>query len=168
MYLRKETRLVKTGSVQLVPYCDDCNSQDIKTIQICNKCGSQNIKVNDLFDTDERGIKYEVAEKDFYIYKCDNCGKEFEGLKESERIAFVANSFDIGNYSDAFRTVNLSQTLCNDCKKILKDILNKSFNNLLDDDYILNLIQNDLPKETAENKSETKVGDVNEVSNGDD
>ena len=36
MFLRKETRKVKTGHYKIVQFCDDCGSEDIRVV--CNKC----------------------------------------------------------------------------------------------------------------------------------
>lgn len=36
MFLRKETRKVKTGQYRLVQFCNDCGSENIRLV--CNKC----------------------------------------------------------------------------------------------------------------------------------
>ena len=72
MYLGKSIEKV-AGSVQLVPFCSDCNSQNIETIQTCKCCGSHNI-TTDWFDDRSRKQTYEDC--NVYIYKCDGCGKE--------------------------------------------------------------------------------------------
>lgn len=77
MFLRKETEKVKSGSYEIVPFCNDCSSYNIETIRTCKDCGSHNIKypknILDINQEDTRGFKLVYKDKDIYYYKCDIC-----------------------------------------------------------------------------------------------
>ena len=117
MFLNKEIKHRIKGTI-LVPFCKDCSSQDIR--YVCNKCGSHNITTD---WTDKRSQRQEVEEYEVSIYKCDLCGKEFDGLKVDNYISYADGGFEpcnYNNFTDAenihFTNYQLPQDLCSDCK----------------------------------------------------
>lgn len=144
MYLRKETVKEPTGTQILVPYCRECNSIEVKTIQTCTTCGSHNIaspfshKMGE--DYNNVGIRQEFREVTKFIYKCDKCGKEFDGRESDKYISYHEGDFetfklssDEYDYGDNM-IYHLDEDLCKECKeKIvnklrlkLADLINQS------------------------------------------
>lgn len=147
MFLRKEIRKVKTNNFRQVSFCKDCNSNEIETIQTCKKCGSHNIgfpSFTDLCNVDEkRGIIPIYENKEFYIYTCDNCGKEFNGLEISNIISYGYDEFLPYNTNNTdYKTYTLPKDLCDDCKKALIDKLNKQLEEITNKDNVLNMLDN--------------------------
>lgn len=139
MFLRKDIVKVKTGNI-VVPFCKDCNSQEIETIQICKKCGSHNITADWM---DDRSIKQEYAEKEVHIYKCDCCGKEFDGFKTDKFISYSEGEFICGKYDynedydyEYPENWNLEDDLCNNCKQKLVDELNYEVSKIINIKHI--------------------------------
>lgn len=151
MFLRKETVDQPTGVKYCVPYCQDCHSQEIETIQTCKKCGSHHIKSGfDLLDDNEYGIKVETKKVTKHIYKCDVCGKEFDGDKISDYISYFDGEFNNDRYesyydyessvdSDAIN-YQLDKDLCGDCKSRLVTMLSTKLFNFTRNENISNLI----------------------------
>lgn len=144
MFLKKEIKKYSTG-IQLVPFCEDCESQDIETIQTCRKCGSHNIK-SDWFD--ERSQKPKYEEKEVYIYKCDRCGKEFDGFETSNVISYCDGEFVPYKVDDAEQEVSLDKDLCRDCMEVVVSELHKELYNLISTEHILNVAENVYKKKT--------------------
>ena len=138
LFLKKEIKKYSTG-IQLVPFCEDCESQDIETIQTCRKCGSHNIK-SDWFD--ERSQKPKYEEKEVYIYKCDRCGKEFDGFETSNVISYCDGEFVPYKVDDAEQEVSLDKDLCRDCMEVVVSELHKELYNLISTEHILNVAEN--------------------------
>lgn len=147
MFLRKEVKRVKTGSYKQVSFCKDCDSDEIETIQTCKKCGSHNIghpSFYSMIDNDTRGLKPIYEDKEFYVYKCDNCGKEFDGLQVPNIISFSYDEFvpykveTEDQYESEIYT--LPKDLCDDCKKLLVSKLNKQLEEITNKDNVLNTL----------------------------
>ena len=142
MFLRKNTKKIKTGT-QVVPFCNVCNSQNIETIQVCKECGSHNIKVDWM---DDRSAKSVYAEKETYVYKCDCCGKEFDGFVIDNIISYnncgefvpYKSSDDYGNCGTHY---DLNKDLCNDCKQKIVDKLNKELDNVAKREHVLEILE---------------------------
>lgn len=119
MFLRKELKQDIKGTI-LVPFCKDCDSQDIEIIRTCKQCGSHNITED---WTDKRSQRVEVKEHEVSIYKCDICGKEFDGLNNDCYMSYAEGDFEKSNYSNFYDSENvdyinyqLSKDLCPECK----------------------------------------------------
>lgn len=153
MFLRKETRIRETGSFTMIPYCKDCDSEDIEIIKTCRKCGSKNIghpTFNDLISDDKRGMKPNTMEYDVNIYSCDKCGKEFDGLREPNVISysdygeFFAGMS--GDYGDNL-LFQLDEDLCKECTNILINDLNKQLEDIATRENIKNTMNRLFTKE---------------------
>lgn len=146
MFLRKEIKTIKTNSYKRVPFCKDCNSNDVEVIQTCKKCGSHNIgypSFIDLCSKDNRGMIPIYEDKELYIYKCDKCGKEFDGLNEPNIISYGYDEFVLYKMDDDdCKIYTLSKDLCNDCKKLLVNKLNRQLEEIIDKDNVLNILNN--------------------------
>ena len=157
MYLREEIIKRKNGPAILVHYCRDCESTEVETVQTCKKCGSHNIaspfshKLDDYMNG--VGMKIEYKEIKTKIYKCDLCGKEFDGLKTDNYLSYADGSFNGCNYkefSDAeetnYNNYQLPVDLCEDCKKKLKTYLAVKLIDFTRDANIQKLIKEYLDK----------------------
>lgn len=144
MFLEKRLEKQKVG-VRLVPFCIDCESQDIETIQTCKKCGSHNIKADWL---DERSQKTEYEDVEVYIYKCDRCGKEFNGFNTSNIISYCDGEFVPYKVDDAEQEVSLDKDLCRDCMEVVVSELHKELYNLISTEHILNVAEKIYKEET--------------------
>lgn len=144
MFLRKDIKKVKTGTV-LVPFCKDCDSNEVETIQTCKKCGSHNITVD---WQDDRSTKIEYAEKETYVYKCDCCGKEFDGFVIDDIISyndygeFVPYKSSFDDYGGNGIHYNLNKDLCNKCKQIIVDKLNKEIECISKEEHVIETLDN--------------------------
>ena len=145
MYLRDEVVNVKVGT-RLVPFCKDCNSQEIETIQTCKKCGSHNITAN---WNDERSQRIEYKQEVRKIYKCDKCGKEFDGMKIDNFISYDCGEFcnyhiseDELEYDTDNKVYCLQKDLCAECKQHICDSLNIQLRQLTHSDNILSTLNN--------------------------
>lgn len=70
---------------------------------------------------DERSAKQLYNEKEVYVYKCDCCGKQFDGFKVDNIISLNYGEFvpyksldDYGN--DCGIHFELDEDLCEDCQ----------------------------------------------------
>lgn len=142
MFLRKDIKKVKTGN-QIVPFCNDCNSQDIETIQVCRKCGSHNTKVD---WTDDRSAKSIYEDKEIHVYRCDRCGKEFDGFKTDNFITYT----DCGefvpykpeyDYGASGTNYSLDIDLCKECKKLIVDRLNKELDEVAKREHVMEIVE---------------------------
>ena len=142
MFLRNEIKQKQVGEL-LVPFCKDCNSQDIETIQICKKCGSHNITSD---WTDKRSTRPEFKEYELHIYKCDKCGKEFDMLSSDKFIHFDGEFYPFkGNeeeYPEEVKNYTLDLDLCINCKEKLVSILNKKLNKFISKENVLSELDN--------------------------
>lgn len=142
MFLRNDKEKVKTGRYELVQFCADCGSENIRLV--CNKCGSHNIKhpaFADLISDDKRGMHEIIEEREVHIYKCDKCEKEFDGLKVPKMISLANGEFmigkaedDYGNYAD--HEYSIEEDLCMDCMKQLVNELNKELDLVAEKDNV--------------------------------
>lgn len=141
MFIEKRIKKIK-GNVQVVPFCQDCDSQDIETVRTCKKCGSYNITVDWM---DERSAKQLYNEKEVYVYKCDRCGKEFEGQEVLNTISYCDGEFKPykSEFNEGFKCINyhIGRDLCEDCKQIVTDILNTELLHTLQEDHIETIIK---------------------------
>ena len=160
MYLGKDKKIVETGTTIVVPFCDDCGSQEVKAVYTCKNCKSHNIKFpNILDDDDERALKKETSEIDVYKYKCDICGKEYEWTTKNDTpstIYCANNTFSVGQYySDYDEDFNykFKQDVCPDCLNKIVEVLNSELENIFDSQHIENI------------KNEFRLGDVNNDTN---
>lgn len=142
MYLRKEKKTVETGTIIVVPFCDDCGSQEVKAVYTCQNCKSHNIKFPNIIDKDdERGLKKETREIDIYKYKCDICGNEYEWTKKERpnTIHCEEDNFNTGpifsDYSDGFN-YTFKEDVCPDCLDKIISKLNKELNSIFDSKHI--------------------------------
>lgn len=142
MFLRKDKKKIEKGT-QLVPFCNSCNSQDIKTIQYCKKCGSHDIKSD---WTDDRSSKKVYTEVETYVYKCDCCGKEFDGFKVDNIISY--NDYGefvpykaTDDYGDCGTHYDLNKDLCIECKHKITDKLNKEIGNISKREHVLEILE---------------------------
>ena len=151
MFLREDVIKVKDGPAHLVHYCRDCKSTDVETIQTCKKCGSHNIAnpySHILDDYSDAGIIQNYKYKTVKIYRCDLCGKEFDGLRVDNYLSYGDGEFNpcnSKNYIDAeyvtsFIDYQLQKDLCEDCKQTLKTFLNNRLLQFLSNDNIQDLI----------------------------
>lgn len=142
MFLRKEEKEIETGSVYIVPYCKYCDSQNIETKYICKDCGSNDIKVPTLFDDDKKAIKHRTEKKTVYIYKCDNCGDEFNAFTESQtEISYLYGEFVPYKDDEDGKTYSLGRDLCNNCIKEIVDKLNKELDDITDKEHVNKVIK---------------------------
>lgn len=153
MFLRKEIVKVPTGPKTLIHYCRDCECIEIETIQTCKNCGGHNI-ANPFYHTledyrNDVGVIQETEEVTRRIYKCDLCGKEFDGFKTDSYFSYADGSFETCNYnnfSDAenvdFINYRLEQDLCSECKskirthlavKLIDFTREKNINNIINE-----------------------------------
>lgn len=143
MFLRKETRKVKTGQYKMVQFCDDCGSENIRLV--CNNCGSHNIKhpaFSDMLSDDKRGMHEIEKDKDFYVCKCDKCGKEFDSYDWNQNIYYYEGEFGAGSYIDddgyhCGKNYNLHQDICSECMSKLIKNLNKKLDEISNEAFIL-------------------------------
>ena len=143
MFLRKDIKKVETGKV-LVPFCKNCNSQNIKTIRICKDCGSHNVTSDWM---DERSTKTEYAEKEIYVFKCDCCNKEFNGFTIDKFISYnecgefvpFRATDDHGN--DVGTSFDLEMDLCEECKLVIVDKLNRELDNISRKEHVSSILE---------------------------
>ena len=156
MFLRKEINNEPTGVKYVVPYCKDCHSQDIEIIKTCKHCGSHNISTgyNILSDDVKYCTKEEYKEVTKYIYKCDNCGKEFDGSNIDNYLSYADGAFEQCNYnrfedSDYIDYTNyqLNVDLCQECKKQLQTHLQVKLIDFVRPEHINELINEYLEKD---------------------
>ena len=165
MFLEERTVKQPTGVQRLVAYCRDCKGTEVETIQTCTKCGSHNIAnpfVHTLDDyNDGIGVVRDYEEKKVKIYKCDLCGKEFDGLKVDNYISYIEGSFensnsnnfmdeefpDVWDNSDDVQNYQLPMDLCRDCKEKVKQHLNRELLNFIHPNNIKEQINQYLNKE---------------------
>jgi hypothetical protein len=147
MFIGKELRSVKTGKQILVPFCNECNSQNIETIQVCRNCGSHNIKVD---WQDDRSIKDEYEDRCAYIYKCDSCGEEYDGLQHANVISYSTGEFISGESEYSEKKYSMKRDLCPKCTKMLINTLNARIEEIIDEDNVMNIADN------ITDKTETK------------
>ena len=150
MYLGKSIEKV-AGSVQLVPFCSDCNSQDIETIQTCKCCGSHNI-TTDWFD--DRSQKQTYEDCNVYKYKCDGCGKEFSvklksniSRQNTNKISFVDGEFIPYSCEDSSFEYIVPGDYCNNCLETLVRKLNFEVSRLTTSSHIQSTMDKLFPKE---------------------
>ena len=146
MFLRKEVKRIKTGSYTLIPFCKDCDSEDIEIIKTCKHCGSHNIgnpTTFDLLSDDKKGVKPVYEDKNYYVYKCDKCGKEFGkyiDLLKSNIISYAYGEFIYGAVEDSEKVIPLNEDLCEDCINKLISKLNKQLNEVTEQENVLNTL----------------------------
>ena len=164
MFLRDDIKKVKTDT-KLVPYCRDCKSKRIKTIQFCLDCVSYNIanpmdiyKYDDTYE-EEFGKIDNFKEEKAKIYKCDLCGNEFDGLEIDNYISYADGMFSNCNYKnfsdyDSVNYINykLPIDLCFKCKNKMTTRLMNKFIDFTRENNIQNLI-----KEFIEKDKKSKV-----------
>ena len=145
MYLRYELIKKQVGT-RLVPFCKDCNSQEIETIQTCKKCGSHNITAD---WCDERSQKHEYKEEIIKLYKCDKCGKEFDGKKIDNFISYSSGEFcnfhipqEELDYDIDNKVYCLQKDLCAECKQKICDTLNSKLRQFTHNSTIQKQINN--------------------------
>lgn len=154
MYIGKKKVKYKSG-VQIVPFCRDCNSQEIETIQTCKKCGSHNIGTPNLLDNDIRGEKQLYKDGEEPFYKCDYCGKEFSGFQTpnkliiSEGLFMVGYNYELSNYDYVY---TLDKDLCEGCLNKIKNKLNNKYRQLFNSEYVKNTV-NELLEGDMEDES---------------
>lgn len=155
MFLREDVVKVKDGPAHLVHYCRDCNSTEVETIQTCKKCGSHNIAnpySHTMEDYNEVGIIQNYKDKKVKIYRCDLCGKEFDGLKVDNYLSYGDGEFnpcnsknytdsDYFEYGDNFIDYQLQKDLCIDCKNKLKLFLDNKLAQFTSNDNIQELVE---------------------------
>lgn len=142
MFLRKDIKKVKVGTV-LVPFCKDCDSNEVETIQTCKRCGSHNITAD---WQDDRSTKIEYAEKETYVYKCDCCGKEFNGFVVDNIISYndwgeFVPYKSTDDYGDTGIHYNLDKDLCNECKQVIVDKLNKELDSISKKEHVMEILE---------------------------
>ena len=134
MFLKKELVKIPIEPKILVHYCRDCESTEVETIQICKKCGSHNIAspFSHTLDDYKNGVgtKQKTKEVTKYFYKCDLCGKEFDGFNIDNYLSYGNGEFEgcnYNNFSDAedvdFINYQLEKDLCSNCKSKVKAYL---------------------------------------------
>lgn len=138
MFLRKENKKVKMPFVRAVPFCENCSSQNIETIQTCKDCGSHNIS-HDLFDS--RSNKQEYETKEINIHICDICGKEFEQKQSNQCISYVYGEFCKGEYDDPDKVYHISEDLCDECLDIKIQKLNNEIIKITEDSNVFKIIK---------------------------
>lgn len=142
MYLRKETKTIETGQYTKIPFCKDCNSEDIEIIKTCKHCESHNISYPSSYNMvseDKPGLKPCTIDIDIYIFKCDNCGKEFEKELSPSVISFT-DSFESVDYGDDYISFTLNNDYCKECMETLLGDLNNQINNVLNQNNIDNTV----------------------------
>lgn len=151
MFLGKRKVEYDTHRIQLVPFCKDCDSQEIETIQTCKKCGSHNIGHGGILEDDPRGEKRIIEEKEEPFYKCDYCGKEFNGFKTPNAISYVEGDFEIGSFPNETEYIyTFQKDICSDCLKKVKDKMQKDLTSLLNV-YNLEKVADELLNNKSEN-----------------
>lgn len=147
MFLEKRKVIHNTNKIQLISYCKDCDSQDIETIQTCKKCGSHNIGSGNILDDDPRGYKKITEEREEPFYKCDYCGKEFNGFETPTLILYESGEFYLGyEQGDADYIYRPKGDMCNDCLTKIKNKLNKDILEVTNT-YRIEKVINDLKEE---------------------
>ena len=145
MFLRKEIKEFNTGHIYLVPFCKDCDSQDIETIRICKKCGSHNVETPSIYENDDkRGHKKATEEREVYIYKCDKCGKEFNGKEVQSDITYDCGEFLVGKHEDIYcnsQIYTFKEDLCYDCLKKITIKLNKELDDINTMEHITKILK---------------------------
>lgn len=130
MFIRKEEVEIPIGTKILVPYCRECRSVEVETIKTCKKCGSHNVAtpfVHNYEDYREGiGVQQETKKETRHIYKCDICGKEFDGMKTDNYVSYADGEFERCNYKQfsdwettEYTNYSLPKDLCEECKKKL-------------------------------------------------
>lgn len=152
MFIERKIKSFATGT-KIVPFCKECNSQNIETIQTCKNCGSHNITA-DWYD--ERSQRLEFAEVEVSIYKCDKCGKEYESKIDDNIISYDGEFNPFGcSQSDEYcindyMNYNLCVDLCKECKQKIVNMLNAKISRITSDSYV-----RELTKLFMEGKDET-------------
>ena len=142
MFLRKEIKQIKTGTL-LVPFCKDCGSQEIETIQTCKRCGSHNTTAD---WSDTRSQRPQFDEREYSIYKCDKCGKEYESKIDENIISydgefnpFSCHEDEYGGYD--FTNYNIGYDLCDNCKEKVVNRLNAQLSRLISCSNVREIIE---------------------------
>lgn len=146
MFIERKTKTFETGT-RLVPFCKECNSQNIETIQTCKDCGSHQITSD---WTDIRSQRVEMEKREVLIYKCDKCGKEFEFCNRYNNSNIISYGdgefcpFERSNDDDYYVgsdlvNYNLGIDLCNECKEEFVNKLNARLSKLVSESNINNL-----------------------------
>lgn len=144
MFTGNKIKRFEKGIVQAVPFCKNCNSQNIEIVKTCKDCGSHNISM-DIFD--DRARKVEYIKKEIPVYKCDKCGKEFDGLETGNIITYIDGIFKPFKCEDESSLMyTLQYDLCEDCKKELVYELNKIISRITFTDNIQKEIEKYLHK----------------------
>lgn len=150
MFLREEKREFKQGNTYVVPFCEDCDSQDIEVVRVCKNCGSHNITIPTILGKDDpRSHRQDTFERNVCIYQCDSCGKEYDGDGKSSVISYDGE-FLVGKYEDEYCDIKqyyFEEDLCYDCLKKLCNELNKEMdiiNTKTHIDEVLEDIKNDI------------------------
>ena len=148
MFLRKEEKKVYDRAYRLVSYCKDCDSKNIEIIHICKDCGSKNIKIPSYNilenDNDEKAKVRDYTIKEFYIYKCDKCGKEFNGLTECNKFISEVYGEFIPYKDEEYGGDNIyevKEDLCNDCLQKICDRLNKELEGICSKEHVNHVIK---------------------------
>lgn len=146
MFLRKEKRKYKSGNYRMIPFCRDCDSIEVETVQTCKHCGSHNIgypSFDDMISEDKRGMLEIEKEKDVYIYKCDICGNEFDGIKIPSMVSYEDGEFMVGKFNNEYGTVTeygLDKDLCNECLTKLTSKLNSEIDNIVNKEHVIQVL----------------------------
>lgn len=140
----KQNEIPDQTHIISVPFCKDCNSQNIEIVKTCKECGSHNIS-SDIFD--KRSKKLGGNYIDVNVYKCDKCGKEFN-LDEDEFCNIISicdgEFLPYNTCSELDKKVELKEDLCRECRDKLVEQLNKDFDNLTETTYIEKVLKNRL------------------------
>ena len=149
MFVRKETKQVKTMERKIVPYCKDCDSYNIETIRVCKDCGSHNVAlpegILDITGDDTRGIVPVFKTETHFIYTCDLCGKEFDESQSSSVICYDEGQFKHYMITDS-SIFSLSKDICSDCLNKIIYRLNNDIKNITCKSYIEQII-NDIKED---------------------
>lgn len=150
MFLRKEEIEEKSNSYEIVPFCKDCNSQNIEVQYTCKDCNSHNIQPvqYNIFSIDERAHKIKTLLKTIYIYKCDKCNKEFNNVASPDNCItydcgeFLPYKYDSEYDSDSelIKRFSTKLDLCPECKQKIVDKLNKEINKIVTEEHIEKII----------------------------
>ena len=157
MFLEKRTVKHDTKRIQIVSFCNDCSSQEIETIQTCKKCGSHNIEHGSAYGDDPRGYKKIIVERQEPFYKCDYCGKEFNGFDTPKSISFVDGTFEIGSFpSETNFIFTVEKDICKDCLEKVRQKLEKDLLGMLNKDSFDDVVEETLVEKGDNNESYNK------------
>ncbi len=151
MFLRKETVKEPTGTQIIVPYCRECKSMEVETIQTCTQCGSHDIATPHFHklweDYNGVGIKQEFKDVTKFIYKCDKCNKEFDSRESDNYISYHEGDFETFRLSDDECDFGdnmiyyLDVDLCKECKSVVVNKLRLKLADLINSSTIKNFVK---------------------------